>query len=195
MATRLLYDLMARVSDAGRALYGFAEEAPKTPEAVLLLADDLLEGRGEATGLALAREVLESYGALSGPDRRAFLLALTERFKVDPGRLGAAIAAWQADPTEAAARAVHAAAEPASQEFFRMLNRVPGGTAALVAMRGDLLAALDDAPHLRAIDADFRHLFGSWFNRGFLELRQPDRGSAVAIRSAPEAACAIGTIG
>ncbi|MEO0402845.1 MAG: malonyl-CoA decarboxylase family protein, partial [Pseudomonadota bacterium] len=48
----------------------------------------------------------------------------------------------------------------------------PGATRALVAMRTDLLSALRDLPELGRTDLDFRHLLRSWFNRGFLVLRQ-----------------------
>jgi malonyl-CoA decarboxylase len=64
--------------------------------------------------------------------------------------------------------------EPPRQELLRRLNRAPSGTAALVAMRGDLLGLLKERPHLKAVDADFRHLLYSWFNRGFLRLERID---------------------
>ena len=41
-------------------------------------------------------------------------------------------------------------------------------------MRGHLLAALRGKPELAAVDHDFHHLFGSWFNRGFLLLERID---------------------
>jgi len=41
-------------------------------------------------------------------------------------------------------------------------------------MREELLAHLPARPDLQAVDADFRHLFSSWFNRGFLVLRPID---------------------
>ena len=40
--------------------------------------------------------------------------------------------------------------------------------------RGDLLAVLGDRPQLHGARQRFRHLFGSWFNRGFLVLRRID---------------------
>src|SRR5262249_5940417 len=60
------------------------------------------------------------------------------------------------------------------QELFRRLNMAPGGTKALVAMRERLMDALDHREDLAAVDADFVHLFSSWFNRGFLVLRRID---------------------
>jgi malonyl-CoA decarboxylase len=56
--------------------------------------------------------------------------------------------------------------------LLRRLNQAPGGTADLVAMRVDLMAAAKAEPDLGRVDLDFRHLFASWFNRGFLVLRR-----------------------
>jgi malonyl-CoA decarboxylase len=44
----------------------------------------------------------------------------------------------------------------------------------LVRMREQLLDALGHRKDLAAVDADFVHLFSSWFNRGFLVLRRID---------------------
>ena len=41
-------------------------------------------------------------------------------------------------------------------------------------MREQLIDALDHRDDLAAVDADFTHLFSSWFNRGFLVLRRID---------------------
>ena len=41
-------------------------------------------------------------------------------------------------------------------------------------MREELLKHLREQPELRRLDSDFAHLFGSWFNRGFLVLRHID---------------------
>src|SRR5205085_6652388 len=76
--------------------------------------------------------------------------------------------------SDEAAAELHRAAEPRRQELFRRLNLAPGGTAALVAMREDLMDALVHREDLAAVDQDFVHLFSSWFNRGFLVLRRID---------------------
>ena len=85
-----------------------------------------------------------------------------------------AIAAWREKPSADAAAEVHAASEPRRQELFRRLNLAPGGTAALVRMREQLMDVLDHRDDLAAVDDDFVHLFSSWFNRGFLVLRRID---------------------
>jgi malonyl-CoA decarboxylase len=58
----------------------------------------------------------------------------------------------------------------------------PGGTAALVEMRKQLLKGMKAHPHWRAIDYDLMHLLRSWFNRGFLRLERIDwRTSAIVL--------------
>jgi malonyl-CoA decarboxylase len=61
------------------------------------------------------------------------------------------------------------------------MNMAPGGTSALVAMRKEIAGRLRDEPTLRLLDRDLKHLFASWFNRGFLELRRIDWQSPAAI--------------
>lgn len=73
------------------------------------------------------------------------------------------------------------ASEPRRQELFRRLNLAPDGTARLVAMRADLLKGLRENPDWAGTNADFVHLFGSWFNRGFLVLRRIDWQTPAAI--------------
>jgi malonyl-CoA decarboxylase len=138
------------------------------------LCEDLLSSLGEASGVARAREILGRYNELTTGPRIAFFEALAERFGTDPDRMAAAIAAWRERPAATTAAEVHAASEPRRQELFRRLNLAPGGTAALVHMREQLMDALDHRDDLAAVDEDFVHLFSSWFNRGFLVLRRID---------------------
>ena len=59
----------------------------------------------------------------------------------------------------------------------------PGGTAALVEMRGELLTRTCAPSRTGAlIDYDLLHLLRSWFNRGFLRLERIDwRTSAIVL--------------
>ena len=56
----LLSDLLLRVSDIGRSLMPAADKQ----ETLIVRCETLLSRRGEATSLALAREILDRYGAL-----------------------------------------------------------------------------------------------------------------------------------
>jgi malonyl-CoA decarboxylase len=171
-------ELLQTISDRGRAFMERARERRGLPgersDDLVELCDELLSGRGEATGVALAREILLRYAELTTGPRIAFFEALATKFGADRERIATAVAAWEAEPSEKTAADLHAAAEPRRQELFRRLNLAPGGTSALVAMREQLMDILSHREDLAAVDADFVHLFSSWFNRGFLVLRRID---------------------
>ncbi|MCK9908423.1 malonyl-CoA decarboxylase [Microbacteriaceae bacterium K1510] len=177
MNTSFFGELLQTISDRGRALLARGDrrvEASARSESLVELCEDLLSGRGEASGVARAREILGRYANLTIGPRIAFFEALARRFGTDPARMEKAIAAWQAKPSDATAAELHLASEPRRQELFRRLNLAPGGTAALVRMREQLMDVLAHRDDLKAIDDDFVHLFTSWFNRGFLVLRHID---------------------
>lgn len=138
------------------------------------LAGTLLSTRGEASGIALARQILDGYASLSDPEKLRFSRFLAEHFGPDPEKLDRAISDYRAHPTARTATALHRAAEPRRQELFRRLNAAPGGTQDLVRMRADLLRELPEHEELAAVEADFVHLFSSWFNSGFLVLERID---------------------
>ncbi len=172
-------ELLQAISERGRALLDRTRDrrgdASAHSESLVELCEGLLSGRGEASGVALAREILGRYGTLTTGPRIAFFEALAERFGPDPARMQAAVAAWQEKPGDQTAAEVHAASEPRRQELFRRLNLAPGGTVALVRMREQLMDVLAHRRgDLAAVDEDFVHLFSSWFNRGFLVLRHID---------------------
>ena len=172
-------ELLQTISERGRALIDRARDRrgndSTRSESLVELAEHLLSGRGEASGVALAREILVRYTELTTGPRIAFFEALAERFGPDPARMEAAIAVWRGKPNDETAAEVHAASEPRRQELFRRLNLAPGGTAALVRMREQLIDVLEHREDdLGQVDADFVHLFSSWFNRGFLVLRRID---------------------
>jgi malonyl-CoA decarboxylase len=173
--------MLQSIADRGRALIQRREPARERSAGLVELCEALLSGRGEASGVALARDILARYAALTIGPRIAFFEALETTFGHDRARIDAAIAAWRASPSAANAAELHRASEPRRLELFRRLNLAPGGTAALVRMREQLMDALDHREDLAAIDNDFIHLFSSWFNRGFLVLRRIDWSTPAAI--------------
>lgn len=183
MNSSFFSELLTTIADRGRNLLGLqgGEGAARRSGGVAELCEALLSGRGEASGTALAREVLQSYAQLDPEGRLAFFQALAERFGPDPAALAKAVEAWAREPTEERSATIHYASEPRRQEVFRRLNRAPGGTAALVAMREDLLKLLPANPSLKVVDRDFVHLLNSWFNRGFLVLRRIDWSSPAVV--------------
>lgn len=118
---------------------------------------------------------------MSQSDRLAFFELLATRFGPNRERLAVAVETWQHDPTESATVELAKAAESRRQELFRRLNLAPGGTAQLVEMRRQLIEVMQDRDDLRSVDADFVHLFTSWFNRGFLLLRRIDWSTPASV--------------
>ncbi|MBM3529386.1 MAG: MCD, Malonyl-CoA decarboxylase MCD [Alphaproteobacteria bacterium] len=179
MNTSFFGEMLNSITERGRALLDRTRErrgaaSAARSESLAELCEELLSGRGEASGVALAGEILAKYSELTTGPRIAFFEALATRFGHDRDKLEAAIAAWKAEPSDKTASGVHRAAEPRRQELLRRLNLAPGGTASLVRMREQVLDALDRRKDLADLDADFVHLFSSWFNRGFLVLRKID---------------------
>ncbi len=153
----------------------------RMPLDLIELCEALLSGRGEASGTAMAREVLDRYHHLDKDGRITFFETLARDFGPDREKLSQAIEAWRAQPSDDDASDLHFASEPRRQELIRRLNRAPGGTSDLVAMRADLLGLLKHKKDLAALDRDIVHLLSSWFNRGFLVLRSIDWSSPANI--------------
>jgi len=176
MANAFFSDLLATISERGRTLLRRAGPSDDGQDAsdLIELCEALLSGRGEATGTAMARDVLDRYHDLDNAGRLTYFEALSRNFGPDRERLSRAIESWRNRPNDGDASDLHFASEPRRQELIRRLNRAPGGTSDLVAMRADLLALMKGNKDLAALDRDMVHLLSSWFNRGFLVLRRID---------------------
>ncbi|WP_219894307.1 malonyl-CoA decarboxylase [Aquisediminimonas profunda] len=146
-----------------------------------VLAQALLSTRGEASGATIAQELLDLLDDFSIDDRARFLVFLSERFDVDHDLLAKAARAYLDKPGWEMAARLAAAAEPPRQELLRRINMGHGGTRRLISLREDLATLIPANPILQALDTDLRHLLASWFNRGFLELRQIDWQTSASI--------------
>lgn len=153
-----------------------AERSSDQPPLQHMLAscEKLLSKTGEASRVAIASRVLDAYAMLDGAEKLAFFRALLLQYGVEAENVRAAYSEWNDAPTDTAMNKLFAATEPSRQTLLRRMNLCSGGTLALVGMRKDLLAAIKIDPDLTPIDADFTHLFASWFNRGFLVMRRID---------------------
>jgi len=137
----------------------------------------LLSERGETNSMAIARQLVERIDAL-GEDRLGdFFDYLNLQLSPDPKRVLQAAQAYADEPNARHLIALTQVAEPPRQELLRRLNRTPGGTATLVRLRRALLRRLPRQPELMALESDLLHLFSSWFNPGFLQMRQVDWNS------------------
>jgi malonyl-CoA decarboxylase len=139
-----------------------------------VLARQLLSRRGELSGVTIAQQIVESYGRSTDEEKAAFFHLLATEFGPDVEDVRAAASSFLDDGDGAALSRLARSAEAPRREFFRRLNLAPGGTAAMVTMRAELLPLVADDPGLRPVDEDLAHLLNSWFNRGFLVLRRID---------------------
>ncbi|EBA10584.1 malonyl-CoA decarboxylase [Roseobacter sp. CCS2] len=145
------------------------------------LCEDLLSSHGEVSGGTLARNLLDRYAAMNKDEKSAFFEFVTHQLEIDPDGVISALEAYKDKPSKSTYRAFALACEPRRQELARRLNQVPGATGRLVQMRKDLLGMMREQPDLEPLDVDFKHLFASWFNRGFLVLRPIDWASPANI--------------
>ncbi len=130
----------------------------------------LLSERGEASQTALAQEIINAYRAMNDTQRLQFYEMLSRDFAPDQASILSAAAGYQSSPGPHSLAALSAAVESPRQELFRRINTAPRGTETLVAMREHVLASSNG--DFAALDVDLRHLFRSWFNRGFLRLER-----------------------
>jgi malonyl-CoA decarboxylase len=160
---------------------GRSQTKPTPLDRAKQLASTLLSERGEASGALVACELHDALRVLDATGRHDFQRFVATEFQPDRAALRTAAEHYLADSTAHAAAALAQAADPPRQELLRRMNTAPGATSALIAMRSEITAHLRDEPELKLLDADLRHLFASWFNRGFLELRRIDWQSPAAV--------------
>lgn len=178
-----LVGLLGSVINAGKDILARRREAVAQAASGDLLAKcrQLLHHRGEASGLALACEVIADYQALDETNQLLFFESLARNFDVAPADIISAAEQYKAKPSPAHLSALTKLVEAPRIKLFRRMNMAPGATAVLVEMRGSLLNWLPQHPHLEPVGSDLKHLFVSWFNRGFLELRLIDWNSPAAV--------------
>lgn len=176
---------LSSVMEAGRDILAkrrlAAPAPPNSAGALVALCQELLEHRGEASGLALASEITEGYRLLPETERMDFFDSLADKFEVDSAALLDAAEQYRLNPDLDKLWSITRAVEAPRLKLFRRINMAPDGTRTLVVMRGHLLQVLRDNPQLRGVDSDLKHLFISWFNKGFLELRRIDWSSPALV--------------
>jgi malonyl-CoA decarboxylase len=130
----------------------------------------LLSERGEASQTALAQEIINAYRTMNEKQRLQFFEMLSHDFAPNEAAIVQAAVDYQRAPGPPTLAALYAAVESPRQELFRRINTAPRGTETLVALREHVLSSGNG--NFAALDLDLKHLFRSWFNRGFLRLER-----------------------
>ena len=164
-----LTDILKQITEKAHSLLENQDGSPV--ERLMQRCLDLLSGKGEATGLAIANDVFAAYAKLDNEQKAEFWRQTEQSLGIDIDALNQAIHSFQNGQMEAVAD-VHHLSEPKRQELFRRLNSAPSGTLRLIKMRESLGHLPLEGSLKKRINADFVHLFSSWFNKGFLELKQ-----------------------
>ena len=177
-----LNHLLNTVADAGLELFRqYATRRAPSSEAIVELCDDLLSSLGEASGVALARQIVDAYETIDDGERLEVFKEFRSRFHVDKDLIVECADKYQRSGDDESLSALQSAVEPPRQELFRRINMAPNGTRMLVALREDLLRHVATTPELKPVDDDLAHLLSSWFNRGFLSLRRIDWDTPASI--------------
>ena len=171
-------DILTSLFERAPLLRGAMADDDKPIE---VLCQDLLTSRGDVSGMSLAQLVLDRYADFNDDEKLALFTLLANEMDVSCGDAVSALQAYESAPTAANYAALTKKIEPARLQLIRRLNQTQDATTQLVAMRRDLLRLLDQHPDLAKLDIDFKNLFTTWFNRGFLVLRPITWGSPAHI--------------
>lgn len=166
-----LEGIVKRVTEIGTTML------PTTPALENTLINQchaLLDNTGEATNLARSQQIFDKYSLIEDNEKSAFLKQVQDEFGVDKSKFKKTLKLWEKEPSDDNYRKLHFASEPRSQELLRRLNSAPNGTKKLVDLRQDLIKLSHGKQNLKPLENDFKHLFSSWFNRGFLTLERID---------------------
>ena len=164
MVVSRVQNFLTNIADAGRELLERRRYDDDAVKDLRTLCSDVLSQRGEALGTALARELVRGYQALDDDGKLAFFRMLRDEFEADFEAINGAVEAYQAAPGPATVLTLSQATETPRRKLLRAINMAPDGTAAVLAMRRDLLALmLADESGLGAVDGDFIQPLSSWF--------------------------------
>jgi malonyl-CoA decarboxylase len=169
-----LKNLLSKLSNIGFDFPSMNKENSSASTTIGELCNALLGLKGEASSVAISEEILSFYRLSSGEEKLFFFQFLFDELTPDEHILDNAITAYQQTKNQQDLQALSKAAESPRRSLFRALNMAGEGTQSLISMREDLQPLLKSHPELKVIDLDFLHLFKSWFNRGFLELKRID---------------------
>ena len=172
---------MNSIAEQSRALLPKALFGAGDGESIEVLSRALMSGRGEASGVAIARQLLIQLKKATAEERLQFYRFLADELQPDAAIVADAARQYLDHPSEKTLAGLQNAAYSPRMEFFRRLNLAPGATAQIVALRADLVGHLKSDDTLAAVDRDLQRLLTSWFNRGFLVLRRIDWQTPAAI--------------
>ena len=151
-----------------------------TPRALRRLLADLQEvvapRVSEIEGGNRAQAVATWYAQAEPGERRDMWLLMSEQFAPDATRFKSARVRYEAaagtDEQGQAEISLRRALVSPRTRLLQRFSVFPQGMRFLVDLRAELLRALKGDKRLLALDAELEHLFSTWFDVAFLELRR-----------------------
>jgi len=166
-----LKKFLAFIADKGKKIVtNLFVKRKDTVDHLVDLCDELISENGVVSGITIAREIFIVYEKFSLDEKKKFFLIFNKKYRPDYSIINKASRDFIDNNNEITLSNLNLAVEGKRQELIRRLNLAPNGTQYLVNMREDLLYFLAKDQKLQTLDKDFRHLFRSWFNPGFLKL-------------------------
>ena len=162
-------------------------DLPESDREILLsqMRDCLNARGGEVTARARAANLGRAYMGLNQEGRRRFLALLAQKFDTDIGEVNAAMAVVSSAEDRVARKAAEVklrdALRPPYSRLLTQFNDLPEGVKFLVDLRAELITFAKDDPDLNDLQTDLRRLLASWFDIGFLELRQITWNASAAL--------------
>ncbi|MBF0130736.1 MAG: malonyl-CoA decarboxylase [Alphaproteobacteria bacterium] len=131
---------------------------------------------GEVSSRARAAQLGRAYLSLNPEGRERFLHILATEFGTDEETVDQAIdkvrEAQSDQERRDAEQALREALESPRVKLLTQFNALPEGVKFLVDLRAELLPLIRRNPDLAVLEADLKSLLSSWFDVGFLELKQ-----------------------
>ncbi|WP_316347201.1 malonyl-CoA decarboxylase [Desulfuromonas acetoxidans] len=168
-------------------LPGISPDLPEEErDTVTKLLNECVAARhGAVTARQHAAGIGELYLTLNATGRRHFLEILADQFAVDQDQVReVSHRLAHSDDDETFRQQVlelrEALISP-RQQLLQQFNALPQGVKFLIDMRAELLGFLHDSPNLKRLDYDLQQLLATWFDVGFLRVKQLDWQSPAAL--------------
>ena len=181
MFTKIIQEVIDRSHDQLSLLIDRVKKNAGPGPDIQTLSQALIEGAGEVSGVFLANQITECYRGSNWEEKLEYFNWLDKNASLDIDALEAALQSYRKNPSTLQYSALTEAAEPQRQELFRRMNFSSMGPSFLLALRQDLLQAMNDNPGLGRVDLDLKHILASWFNRGFLSCQRIDWNSPASL--------------
>jgi malonyl-CoA decarboxylase len=178
---RFTRNVLESVADAGENFLDLTGLRGTPSQKLVDLSLDLISHKGVASGIALARQLVNRYQKLDREEKLEFFIELNLALKPNLPKIKKAAENFIQNDNEDNLRVLSKSLRSIERKFFTRMNMAPNGTKAIVSLREDLLGFIPDHPELKNIDDALKILLTTWFNPGFLVLKKIDWDTEASI--------------